>query len=100
MKVFICLNDECYQAYIILNVNHGNLLCLLYQTYSLVKQYLVYNSVINIKFTPNVIHSLQAITVCYNRLYSFEKLVQHLPGYEVIYENYTKFLRKYTSVDP
>ena len=70
-------------------------LCLLYQTYLIVKQYLEYNTVINIKFTPNVINSLPAITICFDRLYSFEKLVKRYPEYQDIYENYTVFASKF-----
>ena len=71
--------------------------CLLHQTYLLIKQYLEYNTFINIKFTSNIINALPAITVCYNRLYSFEKLVQYYPDYKIDYENYLKFLSKYYS---
>ena len=70
-------------------------LCLLYQTSLIVEQYLKFNSVINIKFTPNVINSLPAITICYNRLYSFEKLVHRYPQYQDIYHNYTKFFNQF-----
>ena len=69
--------------------------CLLYQTYLIIKQYFEYNTVINIKFTPNVINSLPAITICFNRLYSFEKLVKRYPEYQEVYENYTVFANKF-----
>ena len=62
------------------------------------QQYLKYNSVINIKFTSNVINSLPAITICYNRLYSFEKLWQRHHGFEDdqdVYENYIKFTNEF-----
>ena len=64
------------------------------------QQYLKFNSVINIKFTPNVINSLPAITICYNRFYSFEKLVQRYPQYQDIYDNYIKFFNVYHSYHP
>ena len=70
------------------------LLCLLYQTYLLIEQYLEYNTVINIKFTPNVINSLPAITICY-RLYSYEKLVKRYPEYKADYENYINFTKEF-----
>ena len=66
----------------------------LYQTWLIVRQYLKYNSVINIKFTRNVINSLPAITICYDKLYSFDKLVDRYPGYEHVYGNYTMFFAK------
>ena len=70
------------------------LLCLLYQTYLLIKQYLEYNTVINIKFMPNIINSLPAITICYNKVYSFEKLVKRYPEYISNYENYINFTKE------
>ena len=74
-------------------------LCLLYQTYLLIQQFFKFNLVINIKLSENVINSLPAITICYNRLYSFEKLVQYYPDYRDIYENYTKFSSKYSNYE-
>ena len=71
------------------------LTCLFYQTYLIIDQYLQYNTVINIKFMKNVINSLPAITVCYNRIYSFEKLVQRYPENQGDYDNYTMFLNEY-----
>ena len=71
------------------------LLCLLYQTYLLIWQYLDYNTVINIKFTTNVINSLPAITICYNRLYSFEKLVKRYPEHEDDFESYINFTNNF-----
>ena len=69
-------------------------LCLVYQTYILLEQYLKFNSIINIKFTTNVIDKLPAITFCYNRVISFQKMAQRYPENEEIYENYTKFVKK------
>ena len=74
--------------------------CLLYQTYLLIQQFFKFNRVIDIKLSANVIDSLPAITFCYNRLYSFEKLVQHYASYKNVYENYNKFLDEYDSENP
>ena len=65
---------------------------LFYQTWLIMRQYFKFNSVINIKFTRNTINSLPAITICYEKLYSFDKLVDRYPGYEHLYANYTKFI--------
>ena len=66
-------------------------LFLIYQTVLILEQYMNFNSVINIKFTPNVINSLPAITICYNRIYSFGKLVERYPEYKQEYENYFNY---------
>ena len=68
-------------------------ICLIYQTYLIIEQYLKFNSIINIKFTKNIINSLPAITICYNELYSFERLTKRY-NEEEVYENYTQFLKK------
>ena len=75
-----------------------SLICLsslLYQTISLIEQYLEFNAVINIKFKQNSINSLPAITICYNRLYSFEKLVERYPKKRDDYENYINFTKQF-----
>ena len=43
------------------------------------------------KFIPNIINSLPAITICYNKLYSFEKLVKLYPEYKDSFEEYLDF---------
>ena len=63
-----------------------------YQTCLIIEQYLNYNSIINIKFTKNTIDAYPAITICYNEVFSFEKLAQHY-NKEEIFANYTKFLK-------
>ena len=60
-------------------------------------QYLKFNSVINIKFTTNVIDKLPAITICYDKLFSFQKLAQQYTEYQGIYKNYTNFLIKFSN---
>ena len=75
------------------------LLCLMYQTYMLSEQYLTFNSVINMKFTANVIDKLPAITICYNKYFSFEKLAQRYPKFSDTFENYTNFVNKFSKVE-
>ena len=70
-------------------------ICLIYQTYLIIEQYLKYNSIINIKFTRNIIDTLPAITICYNKLYSFEKLSKRYN--EKVFENYVGFLKNASS---
>ena len=78
-----------------------NILCsmfLIYQTYMLSEQYLKFNSVINIKFTRNIIDKLPAITICYNRLISYEKYAERYPQYEEIYKNYIEFVNNFSYI--
>ena len=71
-------------------------LCLVYQTYVLIEQYLKFNSIINIKFTTNIMDKLPGITFCYNRILSFEKLAQHYSEYEEVYQSYSKMIMEFS----
>ena len=51
-----------------------------------------FNSIINIKFTKNIIDTLPAITICFNELYSMERLAKRYN--EEVFENYTKFIKR------
>ena len=64
------------------------------------EQYLKYNSVTNIRFAPNVINSLPAITICYNRLYSFEKITKRNSGKDEqdVYGKYINFTNKFNGI--
>ena len=68
---------------------------LLFQTSQILQQYLNKNTVINIEFRRNDINNLPAITVCYDKLFSFQSAVERYPEYKNIYENYTNFLKNY-----
>ena len=61
------------------------------------EQYLKFNSIINIKLTTNFIYKLPAFTICYNKLFSFQKLALRYPEYQEIYKKYTKFLIEFSS---
>ena len=58
-------------------------------------QYLQFTSIINLKFTKNIIDKLPAITICYNNIYSFQYLAQRYIEYEDIYQNYSNFVKQY-----
>ena len=64
------------------------------QTSQILQQYFKKNTVTNIKFTKNVIDTLPGITICYDRLFSLDKLVARFPEYEGTFRNYTKFFSK------
>ena len=68
--------------------------CLMVQTSQILQQYFKKNTVTNIKFTKNVIDTLPGITICYDRLFSLDKLVARFPEYEGTFRNYTKFFSK------
>ena len=70
-------------------------LCLIYQIFMLSHQYLKFQSIINIRFTTNIIDNLPAITICYNKIISFEKFVKHYPEHIETYRNFTNFVRKF-----
>ena len=69
----------------------GLLFC---QTWQILEQYLRKNSVTNIRFTRNTIDTLPGITICFDKLVSFERVVQRFKEYEDIYMNYTKFMTR------
>ena len=92
MKLKIILKSLTFKLFVKLLCS----LCLMYQTYILSEKYLKYKSIINIKFTKNKIEKLPAITICYNNIISFQKLVKRYPEHEGIYENYAKFILEFS----
>ena len=76
-------------------------LILLYQICELMQQYLQINLVTNIKFVNNEPESLPAITVCYNELYSYEKISKRFPNSLASekYENFSTFMDKFYQSD-
>ena len=71
-------------------------LILLYQICELMQQYLQINLVTSIKFVNNEPESLPAVTVCYNELYSYEKISKRFPNSLASkkYENFSTFMNK------
>ena len=67
---------------------------LFYQTMLIFKQYMKKNIVTNIRFTKNQFDNFPAITICYDRLYSFERMVNRFSQYRQLYVNYTKITDK------
>ena len=65
--------------------------CLIYQTGQILTIYLKKNSVTNIRFARNTIETMPGITICFDRLYSFENVFKHFKQYEDLYKNYTDF---------
>ena len=72
-------------------------LFLFYQTMLIFYQYMEKNIVTNIKFTKIQFDHIPAITICYDRLYSFERVVNRFDEYKQLYINYTKFIDKLTN---
>ena len=64
------------------------------QTWQITEEYLKKNSVTNIRFTRNLINTLPAITICYDELFSFEKVVQRFKQNETSYKNYTNLIKR------
>ena len=71
---------------------------LFYQTWLILLQFMDKNFVTNIRFTKNQFDHLPAITICYDRLYSFERVVKKFNQYEELYVNYTKFTDKLSTI--
>ena len=67
---------------------------LFYQTMLIFSQFMQQNIVTNIKFTKNQFDHFPAITICYDRLYSFERIVTRFDQYDQLYVNYTNFTDK------
>ena len=61
MNVKVILNFLTFKLFVKLLC----MLCLFYQTYMLTDQYMKFNSIINVRFTTNIIDKLPAITICY-----------------------------------
>ena len=74
-------------------------LILLYQIGKLFDQYLAANTVTNIVFSKNVPEQLPAITICHDKLFSFEKMAYHLnySNFIDIFKNFTSLFGKYKS---
>ena len=72
-------------------------LILSFQICELMQQYLQINLVTSIKFVNNEPESLPAITVCYNELYSYEKISKRFPNSLASkkYENFSTFMDKF-----
>ena len=80
------------------------ILCLIflsYQVCELFKQYFDVNLVTNIKFVKNEPESLPAITICYDELYSYEKISKRFPNSlaNEKYKNFSMFMKKFRDVD-
>ena len=71
---------------------------LFYQTWLILLEFMDKNIVTNIRFTKNKFDHFPAITICYDRLYSFERVVKKFNQYEELYVNYTKFTDKLSTV--
>ena len=75
-------------ALIVLFCNIG----LLYQTYCLAKDYLRGNTFVNIRIARIYNETLPAITICYPKLLSFERIADLNNDWKNVFESYVGFL--------
>ena len=65
------------------------------QTYQLLQQYLLRNTVTSIKFHRNIIGELPGLTICYDQIFSFAKLANRFTEYKQEYDNYSLFVKEF-----
>ena len=69
-------------------------LCFSYQSLQILTEYSLGKTVVNIKLTNPVQDTLPGVTICYDKFYSFQKLVEITPGYEKKWKEYQDHLEE------
>ena len=73
--------------------------CLFYQVALILQQYLNNDVVTNIQFVKNHADIMPGITICYDKIFSFEKIAQRYNEHGDIYSNYSKFMETFKNMD-
>ena len=73
--------------------------CLFYQGTLILQQYMNKDVVTNIKFVKNQVDTMPGITICYDKIFSFEKLAERYNKHGDVYRNYTKFMKTLKKMD-
>ena len=73
--------------------------CLFYQVGLLLQQFLNKDVITNIQFVKNQADSMPGITICYDKIFSFDKLAERYTEYGEIYNNFTEFMKSLEKIN-